>query len=115
VRVVVEFLGVRLMLVHQFEGDRESARHVLIIGLLLVVAVQLIVDGTGLEYLRLQCNADGNFFFFAHGHQLHLADRRGLTLRKVVLPATRRRDGRHPTTLSARRQALACGAGCGGS
>ncbi|MGB6309132.1 MAG: hypothetical protein WBF89_15210 [Steroidobacteraceae bacterium] len=38
-----------------------------------------------------------------------------LILREVVLESACRRGGAHPTTFNARRQALACGAGCGGS
>jgi len=67
VRIVMELLGVRLVLAHQIDGDREGARHILIIGAwLLVAAVQLIVDGAGPEHLRLQRDGDGNLFSLAH-------------------------------------------------
>ena len=69
-----------------------------------------MVNGAGLEYLSLQRDADGNLLLPTHDDYPHLI------LRTVVL-ATRtwRTGGAHPTTLSALRQAAACGAGSGGS
>jgi hypothetical protein len=111
----MKFLRIRLVLAHQLDGDREGARHILIVGFLHLIAVQLIVDGAGPEHLRLQRNADGNLFFLAHGCYPHLIARMDLILREVALESACRRGGAHPTTFSARRQASAWGAGCGGS
>jgi hypothetical protein len=107
---MAKFFCVRLMLVDQFDGDSEGARHVCVVGGLFVVAIQLIVDGADFECLRLQRDADGNLLPLAHGHYPHL------TLRTVVLAMRNCRLGAtHPITFSARRQAAACGAGAGGS
>src|ERR1700694_5314877 len=69
-----------------------------------------MVNGTVFEDLRFQRNADGNLLLLAHARHPHL------TLRTVVFAMrTWRGGGAHPTTLSALRQAAACGAGSGGS
>jgi hypothetical protein len=109
-RIMLELLCKRLVLSDQFDRDRERARHILIVGERLIVAIDVIVHGTDLEDLGLQRDADGNFLFLAH-HGFPQ-----LTLRTVVL-ATRycRPVGAHPMTFSARRHAAACGAGSGGS
>jgi hypothetical protein len=94
----------------EFNGNGECARHIFVIRRLFVVAVQLVVNGAGFEHLRLQRDADGNLLLLAHCRYPHL------TLRTVVLAMrTCRGGGAHPTTLSALRQAAACGAGSGGS
>jgi hypothetical protein len=105
--IVVEYLGIRLVLAHQIDCDREGARHILIVAAFFIVAaVHLIVDGAGLEHLRLQRNGNSHLFFFAHCRYTHLSGRIDLTLRTVVLTPVRR-GGQHPTTLSALCQAFA--------
>jgi len=110
VRIVVKFLCIRTVLPDQLDGNGERARHIFIVVGCFVVAIQLIVNGTGLEHLRLQRDADGNLLPLARGHCSHF------TLRTVVLAMrTCRAVGAHPITLSARRQAAACGTGLGGT
>ena len=109
-RVVVKFLCIRLVLADQFDGNSERARHIVIVVELCVVAIQLMVDWAALEHLRLQRDANGNLLPLSHDHYPHL------TLRTEVLEMRPGRlGGAHPITLSAWRQAAACGAGLGGS
>src|ERR1700730_2028130 len=69
-----------------------------------------MVNGAVFEHLRLQRNTDGDLLLLAHAPHPHL------TLRTVVFAMrTWRGGGAQPTTLSALRQAAACGAGSGGS
>ena len=111
-RIVVKLHRIGLMLTHEFDGDRECARHIFILGEFIVVAVQVIVQGTGLEHLRLERDADGNLLLLAQFQD-------PVFTWNVVLVARPRRllrtGGTQPTTLSALRQATACGAGAGGS
>jgi hypothetical protein len=61
VRIVVELLCVRLVLIDQFDRHGKRTRHIFIVGIMLLVAIQLIVDGTDPQHLCLQGNADGDF------------------------------------------------------
>jgi hypothetical protein len=102
VRVVIELLCIGAVLADQLDGDRKSARHILIVREALVVAIHLIVKGAGSQYLRLQRYVDGNRLFFAHCRYL------SVTLRTIIL--TMRADrlgGVYPTTFSALRHAAA--------
>src|SRR3979409_2426647 len=101
---------VRFILPHQLDGDRERASYIFIVGKLFIVAVEFIMNGTCLEHLRLQRDADGDFLFSAQGRYPHF------TVRTVDLSMRLGRPGGvYPTTFSALRQAAACGAGSGGS
>src|ERR1700723_519131 len=105
--IVMEYRGVRLVLAHQIDCDREGPRHILIVAAFVIVAaVHLIMDGGGLWALCLQRNGDSHLFFFAHARYAQLSGAIDLTRRTVVLTPVRR-GGQHPTTLSALRQALA--------
>jgi len=60
-RIVVKLFRVRRVLIDEFNRHCKRPGHVLIVGIIPFVAIQLIVDGTNLQHLRLQGNADGDF------------------------------------------------------
>src|SRR5450432_2353516 len=66
VRVVMELLRIGCVLTHEFDGHRERACHIFILGESIIVEVQLIVQRASLEHLSLQRDADRNLLFLAH-------------------------------------------------
>jgi len=99
---VIELFRVRRMIADQLDRDRKCARHVLIVGKPLIVAVQLMVQRAGAKNLGLQRNADGNLLLLAHYRYL------GVTFCIVILTMrTDRLGGVYPITFSALRHAAA--------
>jgi hypothetical protein len=108
VRVVMELLRKRRVLVDELDGHRERSRHAFIVRAGVIVAIELMMDRADFEYVSLQGDADGNLFP-AHDRAHHF-DLWGTGRSFPML-----RPGMQPTTLSALRHAAACGAGSGGS